>query len=102
MKPNFSSKGTNTVAPVLPKPGTGSVGKLKKRTSMMYHIPSKGNAQCLIDLIVDKGLYEANHSSKKVGPRQDLNRASMVIEGSKKNPLTLVGSLKFQTFKTSS
>ena len=68
MKPNFSSRGINTVAPMLPKPGTGSAGKLKrKNASVMYHIP-KSNAQCLIDLIVNKGLDEANHLSEKVGP----------------------------------
>lgn len=69
MKPKFCSRGTNTVAPVLPKPGTGSAGKLRrKNASMMNHIPSRGNAQCLIDLIVNKRFYEANHSSKKLGP----------------------------------
>jgi hypothetical protein len=60
---------------------------------MMYHIPSKGNTQCLIDLIVNKGLHEANHSSEKVGPRQDLKRASMVIEEIKGNSIANLGGV---------
>jgi len=60
---------------------------------MTYHIPSKGNAQCLIDLIINKGLYEANHSSKKLSPRQDLNRASMMIEGVKGNSIANLGGV---------
>ena len=91
------------MAPAIPNPGTGAVGELDKKDSVMYHSPSKGNTQCLIDLIVNKGLHETNHSSEKVGPRQDLKRVSMVIEKSKETrQLTLVGSLKFQTFKMSS
>jgi len=78
---------------MLPKPGTGSAGKLKrKNASVMYHIP-KSNAQCLIDLIVNKGLDEANHLSEKVGPRQDLNRASIVIEGIKGNSTANLGGV---------
>ena len=46
---------------------------------MVYRIPHKGNAQCLIDLIINKGLDKANHLSKKVGPRQNLNWASVMI-----------------------
>ena len=56
---------------MLPKPSTGSVGKLEKKrrnTSIMHHIPSKGNTQCLFDLIINKGFYEANHLNKKSVP----------------------------------
>lgn len=95
MKPNFSSRGTKTVAPILPKFGTSSVGKLDKKrriASILHRIPSKGNIRW-IDLIVDKGLYEANHLSKKVGPRQDLNRVSMVIKGIKRNSTANLGGV---------
>jgi len=59
----------------------------------MYHIPSKGNTQCLIDLIVNKGLYEANHSSKKVSPRQDLNRAVNGDRGNQRNSTANLGGV---------
>lgn len=95
MKPNFSSRGTKTVAPILPKFGTSSVGKLDKKrriASILHRIPSKGNIRW-IDLIVDKGLYEANHLSKKVGPRQDLNRVSMAIKRIKRNSTANLGGV---------
>jgi hypothetical protein len=71
----------------------GKLEKKRRNASIMHRIPSKGNTQCLIDLIVDKGLYEANHLSEKVGPRQDLNRASMVIKGSEKNSTANLGGV---------
>jgi hypothetical protein len=75
------------VAPALPKPGTGIVGKLKIKG---LHVPSKGNTQCLSDLIVNKGLHEANHSNEK---RQDLKRASMVIEEIEGNSTAYLGGV---------
>jgi len=57
------------------------VGKLErkkeKRLNGVSYYPQR--QRCLIDLIINKGLDKANHLSKKVGPRQDLNWASVMI-----------------------
>jgi hypothetical protein len=94
LKPNFSRRGTNTVAPMLPKSGTGSADELdekRRKASIIHPIPSKGNIRWIDP--IDKRLYEANHLSKKVGPRQDLNRVSMVIEGIKRNLTANLGGV---------
>jgi hypothetical protein len=43
----------------------------------MYPIPFKDDVRDLLNMIVDHGLDEANHFSKKFGARQDLKHTSV-------------------------